>query len=89
MRLEGELRAYPAVPPSHRSPRSLSSRLRSVTVATQLFSMGPCSPVFFKAVGSIGPIDIPTVPSATTRPRVVVPGEINLSTQVTTDTTVA
>ena len=28
-------------------------------------------------------------PSATTRPRVAVPGETNLSTQVTTDTTVA
>ena len=28
-------------------------------------------------------------PSATTRPRVAVPGETNLSTQVTTDTAVA
>ena len=29
------------------------------------------------------------LPSATTRPRVAVPGETNLSTQVTTDTAVA
>ena len=30
-----------------------------------------------------------SLPSATTRPRVAVPGETNLSTQVTTDTAVA
>ena len=30
-----------------------------------------------------------TIPSAAARPRVAVPGETNLPTQVTTDTTVA
>ena len=58
---EGELRAYPAVPPSHRSPgpRSSSSWLLFVIVATQLFFMGSCKPAFFRVVGIIGPFDVP------------------------------
>ena len=38
---------------------SSSSRLLSVTVATQPVSMGSCRHVFFKVLDSIGPLEIP------------------------------
>ena len=52
-------------------------------------SHGAQKTVHFKQIYYVYILYTRLLPSATTRPRVAVPGETNLSTQVTTDTAVA